>query len=444
MIDDDFSMISLFNFPYEPYPEQGKLMAAIHECIESSSVGCFESPTGTGKSLSAICASFYWLLQEEKRIKDKIAQANSIMSATVPEDDWMADFCSSKVATESVTSGGDPVSLLAQHNAMLQRVARSKTQRSQLQKANSRRQSTAETASTIAAGETDEFALKNYDSEEERNNVKARIYASGSEDSDSDNSISANSSGAKPREKGSRGKRKKNAAELLQMPQIFYCSRTHSQLAQFVAEMNKTPHAKQDPITGIVPIRCVTLGSRKNMCINSAVTRLKSESSMSEACLEMQKPSSRTVAPSNTQKTPTIGKLSYLLFLLVTYSIYIHGRFRILDRCLIFLFATLALTPGSKKMKLRGVRATCEFHSRTSERHLADRALSQVQDIEDVVTLAHDTSACPYYASRRAVQDANVVCLPYSMLLNKEMRDSLGLTVAGKLPLLRVWCVLMR
>jgi chromosome transmission fidelity protein 1 len=52
--------------------------------------------------------------------------------------------------------------------------------------------------------------------------------------------------------------------DLLGLPQIFYASRTHSQLAQFVAEIRKTPYAG---------LRCVTLGSRKNLCVNSAVTR---------------------------------------------------------------------------------------------------------------------------------------------------------------------------
>jgi Rad3-related DNA helicase len=83
----------------------------------------------------------------------------------------------------------------------------------------------------------------------------------------------------------------------LQLPQIYYCSRTHSQLAQFVAEMKKTSFLKPDPLTGAVRIRSVTLGSRRNLCINSAVTRLKTEGSMSEACLDMQKASSKVTKP---------------------------------------------------------------------------------------------------------------------------------------------------
>ncbi len=87
---------------------------------------------------------------------------------------------------------------------------------------------------------------------------------------------------------------------------------------------------------------------------------------------------------------------------------------------------------GTKKAKLRKQSASkCPHHTRLLERSLADRSLSRVRDIEEVVTMGHDLGACPYYASRTAVQDANVVCLPYSMLLSREMRESLGIDISG-------------
>lgn len=57
-----------FSFPYPtPYSIQLDLMTALFEAIEGRKVAVFESPTGTGKSLSLICATFTWLRENEKR-----------------------------------------------------------------------------------------------------------------------------------------------------------------------------------------------------------------------------------------------------------------------------------------------------------------------------------------------------------------------------------------
>lgn len=47
-----------FGFPFQPYSIQLQLMKAIYDSIEQRKVAILESPTGTGKSLSAICAVF--------------------------------------------------------------------------------------------------------------------------------------------------------------------------------------------------------------------------------------------------------------------------------------------------------------------------------------------------------------------------------------------------
>lgn len=64
-------------------------------------------------------------------------------------------------------------------------------------------------------------------------------------------------------------------------PQIIFCSRTHSQLTQFVGELHRTSFADT--------LSLVALGSRKALCINESVTRLSSLSSINEKCMDMQK-----------------------------------------------------------------------------------------------------------------------------------------------------------
>lgn len=56
-----------FNHPYVPYNIQHDFMSKLYACIEDGSVGVFESPTGTGKSLSLICAALTWLRDNERR-----------------------------------------------------------------------------------------------------------------------------------------------------------------------------------------------------------------------------------------------------------------------------------------------------------------------------------------------------------------------------------------
>lgn len=48
-------------FPYEPYPAQSMYMEKVIECLDEKQYGLLESPTGTGKTLSLLCASLAWL-----------------------------------------------------------------------------------------------------------------------------------------------------------------------------------------------------------------------------------------------------------------------------------------------------------------------------------------------------------------------------------------------
>ncbi|XP_077123094.1 ATP-dependent DNA helicase DDX11 isoform X2 [Ranitomeya variabilis] len=152
---------------------------------------------------------------------------------------------------------------------------------------------------------------------------------------------------------------------------IYYCSRTHSQLSQFVHELQKSPFGKET--------RLVSLGSRQNMCVNEDVRRLSSVQLINDRCMEMQK-----TKHDKKNEEPE----------------------------------------GKKK---RGGRATCPFYSYDQMQFLRDEILLEVKDIEQLVTQAREVTACPYYASRYAVPAAQLVVLPYQTLLHDCTRRASGI-----------------
>ena len=65
------------------------------------------------------------------------------------------------------------------------------------------------------------------------------------------------------------------------LTQILFCSRTHSQLAQFVEEVKKSPFAEST--------RVATLGSRASLCVNEPVRQLGSVNRINDKCKDLHK-----------------------------------------------------------------------------------------------------------------------------------------------------------
>ena len=81
--------------------------------------------------------------------------------------------------------------------------------------------------------------------------------------------------------------------ELPEELKIFYSSRTHSQLTQFVNELRRIkPPPLLSPLGVVLEegVKHLSLGSRKNLCINERVKNLGSLTAINERCLELQQP----------------------------------------------------------------------------------------------------------------------------------------------------------
>ncbi|KAI1293569.1 Regulator of telomere elongation helicase 1 -like protein [Halotydeus destructor] len=68
-------------FPYEPYSIQRAYMSQLLRCLKNKENGLLESPTGTGKTLSILCASLAWL---DKALDDDMMKAMSFANPERP------------------------------------------------------------------------------------------------------------------------------------------------------------------------------------------------------------------------------------------------------------------------------------------------------------------------------------------------------------------------
>eukprot|EP01041_Mallomonas_annulata_P006326 gene6326-12801_t len=368
-------------FPGEPYPQQVKLMDAIYYSIDSSSIGILESPTGTGKTLSVISSVLHWLLLEEERIRQTVQSPPDKLS--LKNDEWLDLFQSSK---EKLPTDEENKQLcrakkaISLRNDILNRIGRLNFLGASVPSSHLNIKATDKTIPTSVdlrlpySSTSDEsicpdseFLLEEYssDKEDETNSLSSEDDS----DDDSDDGL----------------------------PKLIYCSRTHSQVAQFVTEIKRTMYSK---------IRCITLGSRKNLCVNENITRnnnQKSDAFISERCLELQKKLSSSKVTSHSNNNT-------------------HNNKNNND------------SNGTKKQRIRKsavASGPCPYHNSHLEEQFVDNALSKILDIEELFHMGKVTQTCPYYSTRRAVKYAQVVCMPYNMLLQEDMRRASGVHLKG-------------
>ena len=339
-------------------------MRSLYEALESGGIGLFESPTGTGKTLSLICGALTWLQSRRKREMHSEEEERK-QDADEDEPDWIRNHAR-QVETERLQmEEEDRVRRLSQAKARLLPMSKRKDECSGGEKPND--------------GEEDasEFLLGNDDYGDDlddhggltKRKIRSLAFDSSSESGGEEllNSLRTDLE----QKKGTQQKLK-----------IIFCSRTHSQLTQFVGELHRTAFADA--------VSLVALGSRQSLCINEDVLRLRSSSLINEKCLELQKPqrSRKKMFPENGS-----GK------------------------------------PGGRRAA-KGASKKCPYLAASGTRAgdtMRDMILAVPIDIEDLAELGKKREVCPYYAARDAVPEADIVLVPYSSLLVKETRESLGL-----------------
>ncbi|XP_059191863.1 ATP-dependent DNA helicase DDX11 [Centropristis striata] len=358
-----------FPFPYQPYNIQEQFMQALYSALDQGKVGIFESPTGTGKSLSLICGALAWLTDyEEKRRLDaadllregeaSISTAQSSTASSSAEPDWITDFVQkkaehdlvSKLKEEEIKRKKREERLeMVRNNVQLKYAMKRKTYEDE-EAFKLLQLSKEEQTETQGDQEDEELIIAEYESDDE-SKTRSRFY--GAEDDSDDELVEEH------------------------VTKIYYCSRTHSQLAQFVHEVQKSPFGKD--------ISLVTLGSRQNLCVNEEVLRLGSIQRINDRCMEMQK---------NKHEKP-------------------HHE-------------------EGVKRKRGPAKSVCPYNKASALQQMRDNILGTVHDIEQMLKLGKETHSCPYYATRLAVPPAQLVVLPYQMLLHEATRKAAGIQLKGQ------------
>lgn len=359
-----------FPFPFQPYGIQVDLMRKLYEALELGKIGIFESPTGTGKSLSVICGALTWLKHfdeqkqnELKAILDGQSLSEKEISIKREDDDWISEFARKQELEEKAKKLKDEQEQRLKREAKLQQL------RNNLRpNPNPKRK-----CNTL----DDQFEELFKDASEELKKKFEFELTTGEsgdvEEADEDFVVAEYVSDDDSAEDGTKADKDESDEE--HVTKIFYCSRTHSQLAQFVREVQKSPFRDQT--------RVVTLGSRQNLCVNEAVKRLKSLNLINDRCVELQKNKSLPKAKDGDKVT--------------------------------------------KRQKGSG----CPLFKTESIVEFRDRTLIEIKDIEQLVAMGKQMKACPYYGTRLAVPSAQLVVLPYNTLLHRATRESCGIRLKG-------------
>lgn len=366
---DDSARSRAFHFPYPTaYRIQLDLMSALFDTIEQGKAGVFESPTGTGKTLSLLCSALTWLeMNRQRHILGVRASTETKETATGGEDDSEPDWV---LAHEEARQRE---SLALYENELRERLDRARlclpgtgAAQQDVRPSRGPKRARVDTGSSDITDD-DEFLVDDY-SERPKPNVSKRQVGSDMNLSDEVRAMmqAYEEQGFAGGQCG--GMAPENTPET--RPKIFYASRTHSQLAQLINEVKRTPFGKARE-----PVRSISLGSRKHMCLHADVRLVGATSgtdAMNERCLEL-------IQNKKGQRCPF-------------------------------------LPPHDAMGQV------------TMDRY-RDHALAQVHDIEELVQLGKDLRICPYFGTRYSARNAELVTLPYNLLLQHDAREALQLSL---------------
>lgn len=225
-----------FPFPFPPYPIQADFMKNLYTCLENGKLGIFESPTGTGKTLAIICGAIKWLIDHEERQKNCLLDKRAELDRKIKDmdskhlDDWFSIQTEQIEVNLEKQSLQKKLDLMAKHEEKLlkykERVKQHRDKRVEEKKYFNSKWKNAKGKSESGIGEGEDVPAKDEVVDEELVLKDIDYRSDSSEEEECEETTSENC-------------------------KIFFCSRTHSQLSQFVGELKKSPYSDK---VSLVPL----------------------------------------------------------------------------------------------------------------------------------------------------------------------------------------------
>lgn len=357
-----------FHHPFDhPYKVQLDLMQKIYETLKNDyKLGIFESPTGTGKTLSLICSTMTWLREYKKQInegliKEKLGDIeNNNNDDDDDEPDWVKKSFQDRILSEYLGEA-------RRYEHHLQEV---QDKGSSFYMDDNKNQTTSKKKGfakiikkrkidneKIGEVDIDDLAPDDYDIADEeigRNGISKDVEQL-----------------LNKVEKSTRNLKQSFQATQINKSKvkIYFVSRTHSQLSQFSSQLKLTKFPSSIDNVADERIKYLPMGSRKQLCINESVYKLNDLQAINKACQNLQQ----------------------------------------------------------EKEKCKFMPKIFEEEDRLRKEHFNDLVLSDIYDIEDIHKIGEELNICPYYSTRDEIPVAEIISMPYQLLLHKDTRQVLGL-----------------
>lgn len=223
-----------FPFPFPAYEIQKQFMRELYNCLENGKLGLFESPTGTGKSLSLICGTLKWLVDHEKHKKEKLTSTIAeidckVQSCEKSSDNWFS------VQTEQIQLNVEKQTFQAKLNAILEFEGEKEKYRKIIE------------SNKAAKAKGTQKVRQQFKSSQKKFTEQGKTEEIDSDVCDTKKDLILED----PLSNSESSEEEDKEEPLFKNTKIFFCSRTHSQLTQFTHELQRSPYSQD---ISVVPL----------------------------------------------------------------------------------------------------------------------------------------------------------------------------------------------